>query len=295
MEEQEKESNKLLNFFYIFILPLLFTALLTGLLLTFMGYDIKEEVLGIGKNVPGLSSVIPDSESAKEKSQAAVEDYEKIIKEKEAELTALEEQLKKKILKIDEQTTEINNLHSEITALEEAFEEKKHTDEERKARLAELAKTYGGMSSSKAAAVFEQMTLHEAALLLNEMKDAQQSAILGKVEPALAADLTVILKEMYRSDDPEIAALQERIQVYTTAVESEAKQDSSLSIKEMANTFEKMPPAQAAVILENMSESTTEFSLGTKILTNMSEEQRSALLGAMEETAAAKYIGTLVN
>ncbi|MFP3442022.1 hypothetical protein R0K18_30240, partial [Pantoea sp. SIMBA_133] len=86
-----------------------------------------------------------------------------------------------------------------------------------------------------------------------------QAAVLGKMNAAVAADLTIALRDLEKADDPEIAAMQERMTLLMNAIDRE---DSSLSTSDVAKDLSEMPEEEAAGILPKMSQSEEEKEVG---------------------------------
>lgn len=297
MEETEKPYTKLEFFFYALFIPIVFAIALFIIIGHFSGYNVVGKALEVGHKVPGLSSILPAKEE--EESETAgveldkvltnLEEAEDRIKNLIAEKAQLEESVSTK-------EAEIEALQNLIKRLEESASNQTISSEEYHSKVQELAKLYGGMSAGKAAPIIQNLTLMEAALILDRMNNTQRAGILAKMDPAFAAKLTVTLKEMDKVDHPEMAALQERIQLLMQ--ESNVKTEgtkNTLTIDQMANTFNQMPAGQAAGILTEMSATTADFNLATRILANMNEANRSTLIAAMPTEIARRYTKALVN
>lgn len=288
----EQSYSKLQWVFYIIIVPLFFITFLIVIILTFFGVNVIDPALAAGQKVPGLSAILPEpKEVVSEQSLGMVEldlqDAEKRVSQSEVEISRLE-------VEITQKTKEIEQLLEQLDQLKEESEEKKLSDEERSIKLRDLAAIYGGMSTSRSAAILENLTLKEAAIIMNELNTTQQSAVMAKLEPPFAANLTVVIKEMNSAQDPEIAALQERVKLLMNMFDEDAESaQATVPLNNMANTISQMPPAQAAAILVDMSQSDNEFQLGVKLLANMADANRSGIMAMMDTDVAKKYINAL--
>ena len=285
MEETERSSG-IVERLLFYALPILFTLLLTGVLLTVFGYDIRNVALKIGNSVPGLAAVLPDPDPAEEEQrQAARENEEKAEAEAEAakaaEMTAAAELEKKEAevtaLQADLQAKEqrIQELVSELEAMKEKQLQEAAADEEYAANIRELAKVYAGMKSKKAAAVMENLTISERVLLLREMKNDQQVEILEDMNPAVAAETSILLKDAVAAKDLQIAALQERLLLN----ESKPAAASQLSREEVSRTFARMTPDRAAEVLLEMA--IADEASVVNILRSMEEKARAAILDTL--------------
>lgn len=302
MEEIEKPYSKLEWFTYIILLPSIFSIALFTIIATFAGFNVLEKAIELGQHVPGLSKVLPapsssqgegivSNESTPEIDQVLnnLHSAEEEIKKLQAEKSGLEDSVNAK-------NEEIKALQGQISQLEKSIADKKITNEEYNATIVELSKLYGGMSPGKAAPIIQNLTLKEAALIIDKMNNDQRAALLAKMDPIFAAQLTIALKEMNAVDQPEIAALQERVQILMDEVNKKTEGSTTkLTMEQLANTFNQMPVNQAAGIITEMSSSAAEFKLATKILANMSDANRSSLIAAMPTETAKRYTKALLN
>jgi flagellar motility protein MotE (MotC chaperone) len=293
LEEIEKPYSKLQWLFYIIIIPLFFTMFLVGMIFFFLGINVVDPALAVGQKVPGLSAILPEPKE-KIDSDQSVEVIEESLIDTEQRLSQSEEEINRLEREIALKAEEIEGLLNQIEQFQSNSEEKKLTEEERLTKLRELATIYGGMSTSKSAAVLENLTLREAALIMQQLNTTQQSAVMSKLEAPFAANLTVVMKEMDIAEDPEIAALQERINLLMDMLDEETESaQATVPLNNMANTFSQMPPAQAAAILVDMSQTKTEFQLGVKLLANMADANRSGIMSVMSTDIAKKYTNAL--
>lgn len=286
MEETERSSG-IVERLLFYALPILFTLLLTGVLLTVFGYDIKNVALKIGNSIPGLAAVLPDPEPTEEEQRQAAEtsreneqkaeaeDVEAAktaaaaeLEQKKAEVAALQADLQAKEQRIDELVAQLETVKEE-QSLEAA------TEEEYAANIRALAKVYANMKSSKAAAIMENLTLSERVLLLREMKSDQQVDILEDMDPAVAAETSILMKDAVAVKDLQIAALQERLSLN----EAKPVAASQLTREEVSRTFARMAPDRAAEVLLEMAIA--------------DEASVIDILRAMEEKARATILDTL--
>lgn len=293
LEENEQPYSKLQWLFYIILVPLLFITFIIVILLTFAGVNVIDPALAAGQKVPGLSAILPEPKEEENTEQDLdttgidLQEATERASKSEAEVSNMERELA-------QQAEEIKQLLVKLEQAQEKSEEEKLSEEERLIKLRELAAIYGGMSTSRSAAILENLTLKEAALIMNELKATEQSAVMAKLEPPFAANLTVVMKEMNSAQNPEIAALQERVNLLMNMLDEDAKAaQATVPLNNMANTISQMPPEQAAAILVDMSRSANEFQLGVKLLANMPDENRSGILAVMGTDIAKRYINAL--
>ncbi|MCI3919023.1 hypothetical protein MO973_02110 [Paenibacillus sp. TRM 82003] len=290
MEEADR-SYSLVERLLFYTLPVLFTLLLTGVLLTVFGYDVVNEVLRAGNKVPVVSSVLPDPKPTEEELRAAIREAQvdeeeegasapdeeqaaaaaAALAERDSRIAALETNAEAKDARIAELEAQ---LEAEQTAsAQAAAEEAEYADNIRK-----LASVYAGMKASKAAPVLESLTLSERVLVLKEMDEKQQVEILEKMDPTIAAETSILMKDVVPAKDLQIAALQERIAIKGTDA---ATEDSKLTRDEVSRTFAQMTPDRAAEVLLEMAGA--DEAAVVDILRSMEEASRAALLNSLAE------------
>src|SRR5690606_13358659 len=101
----EKQTYSALErFLYIVLLPVLFTMVLVGVLLTLFGYDVKGALLDAGRNIPVVRQFVPESgdgggqaptnpASAALLLEERVAELESLLAGKNAEIAALQSDL----------------------------------------------------------------------------------------------------------------------------------------------------------------------------------------------------------
>src|SRR5690606_36912857 len=107
----------------------------------------------------------------------------------------------------------IKTLEEQLKALQEQETIKTQSEEQYKQQIQQLANMYAKMSPSKAAPILENMTLKETVLVLSVMNADDRGKVLEKMDPKLAADASIQLKDMVPAKDLQIAALQERLAI----------------------------------------------------------------------------------
>lgn len=199
MNEQAKPFRIWEWSLYYLGLPLAFIVIFVGVMFAFMGYDLKQSALAVGNNLPFVSSVLADPSEDSRDSDLEKEKVAQLTKQLEqlqADISQSEQQVVQKDQVIDQLTKETQKLKAEVILLKDQLEVKSQSEEERKKKIAELAHLYEKMPSKKAAAILEQLEIDEAGLILQQIADYQKSAILAKVDPSTAAELTLALKEL---------------------------------------------------------------------------------------------------
>jgi flagellar motility protein MotE (MotC chaperone) len=291
---QELETEKTYSWFERFLfytLPVLFTLLLTGVLLTVFGYNVLDETLRVANKIPGVSKIVPDPLPSETELKAAIqqakdgEDAGAQSDEEEAdtqnaasEAAAKDDQIKqlasesaKKDERIADLTAKVDELQAQLDKL--ALSDEEYTDSVRK-----LADVYAKMTPSKSAPVIESLTLSERVLVLSLMKQNQQVAILEKMDPQTAAETSIRLKDVAPAKDAQIAALQERLK---RSDSTQAATSEELTESEVSQTFAQMDPDKAAAVLLAMSEAN--LNKVVNIIRFMDAAPRAAVLNALTD------------
>jgi len=194
MEAETHRYGKLEWLFYIVVLPLLFTALLSGIILQFLGVDVTGKIASGAKQIPGVSYLFPAEEQAADALAGEAEEQQQ--QEMSDQMQALESENKQLEEDLTKKNAEIDRLKKQVDSLKKANEggtaagttgaaaEPKAVDP-----LTEQAKVYAEMSSSKAAAIMNELSASEAKRILDKMNSSQKASILEKMEPAIAAQI----------------------------------------------------------------------------------------------------------
>lgn len=288
MEAEKPTFNAFERFLYWFFIPIVFTMVLIGALLSLFDYNVKDELLKIGNKVPGLSAVLPDPKSDAKTAQApalktatsAEGSAGQASADVLAQLDALQKQLQTQTAELansnqaakDKDQT-IKDLQAKIAALEAQKVTQAKSDEEYQALVAQTASMYAKMSPSKAAPIMENLTLKEQVLLLSEMKTDDRVRILEKMDPKKAAEASIYLKDSVPAKDRQIAALQERLKLNET---QSTTQNSAMTKDELGKTFANMTPKSAAELLVEMNK--TDSAKVLEILNSMEVTARSKVM-----------------
>lgn len=300
MDAEKPTFNAFERFLYWFFIPIVFTMVLVGALLSLFDYNFMNQLLKIGDKVPVLSAVLPDPKSdnvpalnktvpaeAEISPEQAAAQTEAAINDLKKQLAQLQQELKSADESFLQKDQALKDLQAKYTALEDQTKQKAKTDEEYQAKIKETASMYAKMSASKAAPIMQNLTLAEQVLLLSEMKVDERVAILEKMDPAKAAEASIYLKDTTPARDKQIAALQERLKLNEQSQSSGAA--AKLSKSDLGQTFASMTPKSAAQLLIEMEK--TSPAKVTEILNSMDTASRSRLMSSLsdisKETAAS--------
>ncbi|MEK5492689.1 kinesin [Paenibacillus sp. FSL R7-0297] len=298
--EDEGSAGKFERFLFLMI-PIIFTLVLLGVLLTLFNMDIRNNVLEIANKIPVVEKWVPepatdpdsdtagetaDDPQAESKEQAA--SSESTIKELKSQLNAQAAQLKQAE---EDKTSEANKaeaLQKQIDGMKEEAAAVAATEEDEDPYLkqvTDLAKLYAGMKASKAAPIMENLTTDEMVQIFSVMSNASKTAILEKMDPKKAADVSIKLKETTNSTDMAIAALQSRLK-QDEAGTTTAAASANLDQEKLSQTFTSMPAADAATLLGSMYSISPDKVI--TILNTVSDTVRSSILVEMTKNDSAQ-------
>ncbi|MEK3670799.1 MULTISPECIES: magnesium transporter MgtE N-terminal domain-containing protein [unclassified Paenibacillus] len=298
--EDEGSAGKFERFLFLMI-PIIFTLVLLGVLLTLFNMDIRNNVLEIANKIPVVEKWVPepapdpdsdtagetaDDPQAESKEQAA--SSESTIKELKSQLNAQAAQLKQAEEDKASEANKAEALQKQIDGMKEEAAAVAATEEEEDPYLkqvTDLAKLYAGMKASKAAPIMENLTTDEMVQIFSVMSNASKTAILEKMDPKKAADVSIKLKETTNSTDMAIAALQSRLK-QDEAGTTKAAASANLDQEKLSQTFTSMPAADAATLLGSMYSISPDKVI--TILNTVSDTVRSSILGEMTKNDSAQ-------
>lgn len=295
--EIERGSTLFEKLFYFFLLPVAFFFVLSVIVIFFLGERVTQPMMNIGQQIPIVSGWLQEEEVMEE--EDILEQLEQDLQQSMADATSQEREIQRLLTELESTREEADLLRQQVESQiieEEQFAE---LEEERQIRYQELARLYTQMSASRAAAILEELTRHESALIIRHMGVDDQAQMLARMEPQVASEITVILKNTQRLQDLEEMADQERserLARYNFLTEDGLPIDPRLSEQQLADTFNQMPAGAAVTILEEMATEDLEsfdFQLGLRILALVSDERRSQLLGQMNGQVASRYLQEL--
>jgi flagellar motility protein MotE (MotC chaperone) len=190
MGEETHRYGKMEWVFYIIILPLLFTALLSGVILQFLGFDITGKIASAFKTVTGQHTAQTTTAKPKPGDPAKqLQDAQDKVKTLEKTKQQLEDDLAKK--------------NSELSSLQKQASSPKSTDPQTAGSssgttaaptppsdpLQDQADIYVQMSTTKAAAILGNLPVTKAKQILSKMTNDQEASILEKMDPVVASKI----------------------------------------------------------------------------------------------------------
>lgn len=289
-EVARSKSGLFERFFVWFLIPLIFTSVLLGVLLSIFDYNIMNGLLKVGSQIPGMNRILPSPSGSAEEAPLALTIEEQLKQQQvqdEAEIIRLnnlvtmhenELKLAAKTVQEHEQANEL--LRNELHELQVELEGKRQTEEEYEQQIRQLASTYAAMLPSRSAPIIELLTPQEQVLILSHMRQENRVKILEKMNPQVASEVSIMLKDVVPSKDREIAALQERLLLNE---EKEVSNVNKLTADDHAETFRLMNPKQAAGLLEEMAKFNEDHVI--VLLSTMDNVTRSRILTALADVS----------
>ena len=183
MEQPEKKSGFFQNFFYWFLIPIVFCIAVLLIITMFTEKNVFEYL----EELPFISSTEDQQliASSGETNQKIVT-LQAELQEKEAEVAQIQAQYDSAII-------EKQQLQNEIERLQYEIEKLKVSQEESVKEFKDILSTFEKMSAKKAAPIIVEMSETEAVRILSNMKPDTLTAIFEKMSPQNAAKYTQLL------------------------------------------------------------------------------------------------------
>ncbi|MGG1616910.1 magnesium transporter MgtE N-terminal domain-containing protein [Paenibacillus sp. NRS-1782] len=301
----EKESGGGFERFMFFLIPIVFTIVLVGVLLTLFNMDFRSEMISLGNKIPIVKNWIPEpkdkvakSKEADQKAQS--QSSEATIQQLKADLAKQTEELQKAATAKTTQDKKVTELQNQVSTLQTQQEQQPQASQQGQTgtqaadgtanedpyvkQARDLASMYEGMTASKAAPIMENLTTEETVQLLSYMDPANSAKILQKMDAKKAADITMALKNVTPSTDLSLAALQSRLkkdQSTTAGTTSKNLQNTQIS-----STFASMDKKSGAELILQTYKISPDKALN--ILNTVDDSTRASLLQNMSAKDAAQ-------
>lgn len=286
--DMEKESSGGWEKFLMISIPIVFTVVLLGVLLTLFNVDIRNNLLEVANKIPVVKDWVPnpvlDPEKKKlEKSEQQVESAEATIDKLKAQVSEKETELKAAKDATTAEAKKASDLQKKLDDAEKAAEtaaQNPETESDYQKQIKDLAKMYADMSPSKAAPILQNMTNEEMVLLLSAMQSAARTKVLEKMDPKTAADVTMMMKDAKPSGDLALDALQSRLKKETATTSMASTTNSkNLDKNQLSQTFASMSASSGAKLLLETYKLSPDKTL--TILNSVDDATRSQLLENM--------------
>ncbi|MEK3947750.1 kinesin [Paenibacillus peoriae] len=300
-----KESGGGFERFMFFLIPIVFTIVLVGVLLTLFNMDFRSEMISLGNKIPVVKNWVPEpkdkaTQTKEADRKAQSESSEATIQQLKADLAKQTEELKKATAAKTTQDKKVTELQNQVNTLQTQQEQQPQASQQGQAgtqttggttnedpyvkQARDLASMYEGMTASKAAPIMENLTTEETVQLLSYMDPANSAKILQKMDAKKAADITMALKNVTPSTDLSVAALQSRLkkdQGTTAGTTSKSLQSTQIS-----STFASMDKKSGAELILQTYKISPDKALN--ILNTVDDSTRGSLLQNMSAKDAAQ-------
>lgn len=286
--DMEKESSGGWEKFLMISIPIVFTVVLLGVLLTLFNVDIRNNLLDVANKIPVVKDWVPDpvldpEKKKLEKSEQQVESAEATIDKLKAQVSEKETELKAAKDAATTEAKKASDLQKKLDDAEKAAEtaaQNPETESDYQKQIKDLAKMYADMSPSKAAPILQNMTNEEMVLLLSVMQSAARTKVLEKMDPKIAADVTMMMKDAKPSGDLALDALQSRLKKETATTSTASTTNSkNLDKNQLSQTFASMSASSGAKLLLETYKLSPDKTL--TILNSVDDATRSQLLENM--------------
>ncbi|SEK21313.1 MotE family protein [Paenibacillus sp. OK003] len=286
--DMEKESSGGWEKFLMISIPIVFTVVLLGVLLTLFNVDIRNNLLEVANKIPIVKDWVPDpvldpEKKKLEKSEQQVESAEATIDKLKAQVSEKETELKAAKDATATEAKKASDLQKKLDDAEKAAEtavQNPETESDYQKQIKDLAKMYADMSPSKAAPILQNMTNEEMVLLLSAMQSAARTKVLEKMDPKTAADVTMMMKDAKPSGDLALDALQSRLKKETATTSTASTTNSkNLDKNQLSQTFASMSASSGAKLLLETYKLSPDKTL--TILNSVDDATRSQLLENM--------------
>lgn len=300
----EKESGSGWEKFLMISIPIVFTVVLLGVLLTLFNVDVRNNALELAKKIPIVKDWVPDpvldpEKEKLEKSEKQVESAEATIEKLKSQVTAKEAELKAAKDAASAETQKTAELQKKLDDANKAAETvataQPESESDYQKQIKSLAKMYADMSPSKAAPILQNMTNEEMVLMLNAMQSTARTKVLEKMDPKTAADVSMLMKDAKPSGDLALDALQSRLKKETAAATATTSNSKNLDKNQLSQTFASMSASSGAKLLLETYKISPDKTL--TILNSVNDATRSQLLENMskeDSVATAKVLNRLM-
>lgn len=292
-EKEEDQPYTKFERFLFFATPIIFLIVLLIVLLFVFSSNWRGQMLDIVEKVPIVNKWLPDQgkkPSTDEGKKEAEPDLNKEVEDLKALLASKDNDLRVLADKRTELEQKVKELSTKVEQAEKRQESDRATSEEYEKQVKELANMYASMMPSKAAPIMENLTMDELVLVFNAMKNDDRVKILEKMNPKIAAEASIRLKDVKPTESQAIAALQSRL----TKMETDKKPSTGLDKAQINRTFASMTPKSGADILLETAKISQDKVLA--VLNAVDDSTRSKLIDAMtqiDNAATAKIVAKL--
>jgi flagellar motility protein MotE (MotC chaperone) len=139
-----------------------------------------------------------------------------------------------------------------------------------KQKTQEMASEYSKMPPSKAASIISNMSVKDSIFTMVGMKTQQRSDILMKMDPVQAAKLSTTLEHFPPSSTMDTTALQQQL---------DSLPSTPVPLDEAVKTYNQIPDKSAAVLIGELMK--TDETQAIRIMSSIDANKRAQILSAM--------------
>lgn len=240
-----------------------------------VGFPVGKTIQEWANTIPIVNRIIPDPASQQATTTGSQSDW------KQKYLTSSAE--------VKDRDQKIADLNKQLTDTQKGLEDMKKTNQDlqqqldtKQTKLAQdqtkqIADMYANIPATKAAAMIASMPLEDASLTISQLKQDQQSSILGSMKDAKkAAQITLLVKDIAGLTETDPAILKD--QIHQIALQQENPTQT------LADTLAGMPPTQSAGIIQSMMGSNAQSAMD--LLKNVNTSSRAQILTEIQKTDA---------
>lgn len=189
--KQTQEGKSFQWFFFVVLIPFLFAIIVALVICFFAGINVFSAAKGLGQKLPIIGSLEGNSSSKqKTASESDLINLQGQVKDRDAQIEALQNQLDNKGMDIQQAKLENQRLQQQIDDLNA---NKKASTNASNLAFKDIIKTYTTMTPKNAAAIITNMNDPEAVKILGGLKADALAAIMEKMDPKNAAKYTQLL------------------------------------------------------------------------------------------------------
>jgi len=191
VEEESTKTSKVQLFFFVFLIPAIFTLVIMYIILIVAGVDVNKKIGEIAQNTPILNKVVDNKgESAAQlpgaEQQKEMDRLKKTLDKQNKKMTEVQQAS-------DQKDTTIQQLKAQIEKLQQEKEDVAKAGQKSSADDQKLLSTFQDITPKKAALIFAQLDQQQALTLMKKLDSTQLASILEKMDPAVAAKYVNLL------------------------------------------------------------------------------------------------------
>ncbi|KAB8138739.1 hypothetical protein F9U64_03735 [Gracilibacillus oryzae] len=186
-KENKEKKPGILQWLIVIIVPLIFAAIVTLIILNIMGVDVAGYSKEALNKVPFLSETVMTDEEEVFDQQLAEKD--ETILTRDEEISSLQTQLQEKDQQIGDLQEEIASLSEQMAEQQNDIEATAVAEESDQ----EITASFEEMKPKTAAPIIENLDNQLAISILNQLDSKVRGEILAEMEPETAANYTEML------------------------------------------------------------------------------------------------------